>query len=187
MHEHERLHPRTPYDPYLREAAADAVATLFSGTDWHTVTTADGMAAVNIYFTQFLALISGARLRIEADPLTWKQDLTSARPTTRSAEGAVIMKDNEQVHASLEFDDAKGFATVDASAVSWSVDDPTVCAAVPDTDGSGGCTFVAGNPGSAVATVTDGVVSGTVAIDVTAGDVASIKVTLGDPVPQPAA
>lgn len=171
------------YTQELRAEAAQAAATLFSNTpvDYPMLDKA---------FNWFLGKISGARLVIRLSPVTYTQgglgDPAESHPTILTKDG-VQMKDTDQVHAALEFDDAKGFATVDGNAVSWTVADPSVCAAQPDTDGSGGCLFVAGSPGSTVATVTDGVVSGTVAIDVTAGDVASIKVVLGDPVPQPVA
>jgi hypothetical protein len=182
----------TPYSEDDRRVAALAVSRMFSGTDWSGVSQQAGHDDVTAYFTQFLELVTGARITIRIGSVTYGQgapagDPASARQTTFSPEGAVIMKDNEQVHATLEFDDAKGFATVDPNAVSWTVADTSVATAQPDTDGSGGCTFVAGSPGSTVGTVTDGVVSGTVAIDVTAGDVQSIKVTLGTPTAQPAA
>lgn len=180
------MHQR-PYGEREREVAAMAAATLLAGSQ---PVAAD--IDISRVFTRFLALVSGARLRVKISPVTWEQGAplgnpAHSRPTTFSAEGAAIMKDTDQVHASLEFDDAKGFATVDANAVSWSVDDPSVATVQPDADGSGGVMFVAGNPGSTVGRVTDGVVSGSVALDVTAGDVASIKVVLGDPVPQPTA
>src|SRR5207237_790861 len=46
------------------------------------------------------------------------------------------------------------------------------------------CTVVAGQPGSAVVTLTDGTISATLAVDVVPGSVATVEVTTGDPVPQ---
>jgi hypothetical protein len=93
------------------------------------------------------------------------------------------LKDSQQVDYNIEADDAKGQA-VSADTFSASVDNPSVVTI--NQEGSK-FTAVAGTPGSAVVTFTDGTRSVTEAIDVVPGDVATIKVTPGTPTDQPSA
>lgn len=101
----------------------------------------------------------------------------------------IKMKDTEEVTATIELDDAKGFPTggsFDQPPV-WSVDDDTICTLAPSADGLS-CDISGGNPGNAnvsVAGVAGGVsYVGSVAVPVSAGDATQVKVSLGTPVPQ---
>jgi hypothetical protein len=160
-----------------RSAAAIATAILYSGKK-------PDNDQLEMTYSWFLTKIMG--LRIKVGPVTYQQGGSGSRPTTLTKDG-FRMKDTEQVHATIEFDDTKGFATPDLDQVDWVVDDPSVATAQPDNDGSGGCMFVAGSPGSTLGRMTAGNITGSVAIDVTTGDAVSAKITLGDPEPQPSA
>lgn len=89
--------------------------------------------------------------------------------------------DNEQFTLAAVAADAKGFAVADA--LTWTVDDSTVASLIVADDGQS-VTVVAGNPGSAIVTVTDGTLTATEAVDVVAGDVALITLTEGPVTPQ---
>jgi hypothetical protein len=101
----------------------------------------------------------------------------------------IKMKDTEKQVASLEIDDAKGFPTgagFDQAPV-WSIDDTSIATLNPSADGMT-CEVVGQKPGNAQLSVA-GVAGGTsyvgaAPVVVTAGDAATIKVTLGDAVAQ---
>jgi hypothetical protein len=95
----------------------------------------------------------------------------------------VQIHDNEQFPLVVQAVDTKGFPVDDTSAVTFSVDDSTVLALVDD--GSGGTNAVAGNPGSAVISGTDGTISGTLAVDVTPGGIAALSISAGAVTQQP--
>lgn len=109
----------------------------------------------------------------------------SHQPTGTSLGGDPMqLHDNEQVDVSVSTKDAKGFETPDE--ITWSVDNGDVVSLIGADDGtSKTVTIVAGNPGSAVVTVTDGVLSATLAVDVVPGGTATIGITEGTPVEQP--
>ncbi len=91
------------------------------------------------------------------------------------------LHDDEQVDVSVRALDAKGFEVdVDLSAT---VDDETVATV---TEGADGHTFtvVAGNPGSTIVHVTTGDLEATLAVDVVPGDVALVKLDVGEPTKQ---
>ncbi len=116
------------------------------------------------------------------------------RPVIRfKIKGQVIkeikMKDTEKATASLEIDDAKGFPTgagFDQPPV-WSIDDDTIATLAPSADGLT-CDVLGAKPGNAqlsVAGVAGGLsFVGACPVVVSAGDAASIKISLGDAVAQ---
>ena len=85
------------------------------------------------------------------------------------------LRDTEQVTYTITALDAKGYEvdTVDFSA---SIDNGDVAAI---TDNGNTFLVVAGNPGSAVITFTDGTLTATEALDVVPGDLATIRVVAG--------
>lgn len=140
---------------------------------------------VTSLFNHFLTLVSGGAytLILKAGPETMDQeDPSKTRATTFRGE-IVQLKDNEKVSLSVSEVDSKG-APVDASpgSISFTTDDSNV--ATIDTSDPANPFMVAGMPGSTVLTGTDGTLSGTLAVDVLAGDVAGLTITTGDPVPQ---
>lgn len=108
-------------------------------------------------------------------------------PLERKTGIMVALKDNQQFSLSVATQDAKGFATTDSALTVTSADTGVLTVSGPDA--SGQYTAVAGNPGSTVVTATDGVSTGTLAVDVTSGDTSSIVITEGavtdQPVPTP--
>jgi hypothetical protein len=92
------------------------------------------------------------------------------------------IRDNEQFTVTLEVDDAKGFAIQGDQLTVTSADESV--ATVQD-QGNGTYLVVAGNPGSTVITFDAGTddngnqVTATEAVDVVAGNVATVKVTEG--------
>jgi hypothetical protein len=106
---------------------------------------------------------------------------------TRFRENTVELKDTQQVMVSAHAHDPKGFDTAEAEGVTltWSTSDPNSVAIQPSDDGLS-CLAVAGNPGSGVVLqVTDGTRTGSLAFDVTPGDVSAIVVEAGTPEQQP--
>lgn len=97
----------------------------------------------------------------------------------------VQIHDDEQFTLTVQAKDAKGFDVTDAN-LSWSVDDSTV-ATLQVSDDNQSAVVVAGNPGSAVVTLTDGNLTVTEAVDVVPGGVALITLAEGTVEKQPAA
>ena len=98
---------------------------------------------------------------------------------------SVTMTDDQQVSYSVEPEDDKGFATSDT--ITWSSDDGgAVLTVTPSADGLS-CVFAAVAPGSATITASDGTLSASDLITVTAGGVASLVLTPGTPEAEPAA
>lgn len=126
-------------------------------------------------------------IRIVPDIITWTQG-SSAVHNTIIIGGKVQLPDNQQVSLSVEAQDAKGFATNEAGdvVVTWNTSDASVVNLQPAADGLS-CLAVAGNPGSALVTVSDGANSGSLAFDVTAGPAAAIVINAGTPENQPTA
>jgi hypothetical protein len=99
-----------------------------------------------------------------------------------STEGTPMqLHDDEKFTLSVRTVDAKGFDTADD--IDWTADDTSVVTLNVSDDGRS-CEVVAGQPGSAVITVTDSatdpVLSATEAVDVVAGGTATIQLTEGD-------
>lgn len=126
-------------------------------------------------------------IRIVPDIITWTQT-SSVVHNTIIIGGKVQLPDNQQVSLSVEAQDAKGFATNEAGdvVVTWNTSDASVVNLQPAADGLS-CLAVAGNPGSALVTVSDGANSGSLAFDVTAGPAAAIVINAGTPENQPTA
>lgn len=101
----------------------------------------------------------------------------------------VQIHDDEQFTLTVQATDAKGFAVTDPN-LTWSVDNESV-AVLQVSDDKQTATVVAGVPGSAVVTLTDGTLTVTEAVDVVPGGVALITLTEGtvqkQAVPQPPA
>lgn len=123
-------------------------------------------------------LIGTTRISFTRGPVT---DQTTGQPTGTTNEGVPVqIHDNEKFDLTVATKDAKGFDTADQ--IDWAVDDDTVVTLNVSPDGRT-CTVVAGNPGSAVITVTDNAVdpalSATEAVDVVTGGTATITFTEG--------
>ena len=121
------------------------------------------------------------RLRLRPAPFTFTEGAPGpGTPTKTGDDGmSVTMTDSEQVTYACEPEDSKGFEVADA--LTWSSDDNgAVVTVTPAADGLS-CNFAAVAPGSANITVTDGTLSGSDLITVTAGPVASLVLTPGTP------
>lgn len=86
------------------------------------------------------------------------------------------LHDTEQFTLTLEAQDSKGFAVADT--LTWTVDDPNVVSLQVSSD-TMSATILAGAPGSAVVTITDGTLTATEAVDVVPGAVAKLVLTEG--------
>jgi hypothetical protein len=111
-------------------------------------------------------------------------DQTTGQPTGNA--GGDTLKDSEKALIQFSAVDAKGNPTSVPTDVTVTVADETIATVTHD---DAGWWTVAGSPGSTVGTGTwpsapGGEISGTFAIDVTAGDAISLSITLGAPVPQ---
>jgi hypothetical protein len=126
-------------------------------------------------------------LSIRPDPWTYNQE-GGQYHLTKFTGGVMQLADNQQVSMTVEATDAKGFAATEAGdvVVTWDTSDSTVVSLQPAADGLS-CLAVAGNPGAALVTVSDGTNSGSLAVDVTSGPAASLVVNAGTPEDQPAA
>ena len=134
--------------------------------------------------TDFLGWLSGARLRLTADPITYSQGDPAQHQATRYIGDTVQLTDTQQVTLAVEPEDSKGDATSDT--LTWSSADSTVVSLQPSAD-TLSALVVAGNPGlGVVVTVTDGTVSASESFDVVAGAAASLVITPGTPEAQPA-
>jgi len=124
---------------------------------------------------RFLTWLRGpAHMTLIAGPIT---NQTTGLPTGTTPEGDTVqLHDDEQFDLSVDTKDAKGFETQDV--IDWSVDDESVATLTVSDDGRS-ATVVAGNPGSAVVTVSDGVLSATEAVDVVAAGTATITLVEG--------
>jgi hypothetical protein len=162
----------------LHEAAGDL--RLRCGED-RAVTIARDETAIRDSAEVFLAWLRGTvRIRLYAGSAT---DQTTGQPTGTPTEGVPVqIHDNEQFTLTVDTKDAKGFETPDA--VTWTSSDETV-ATITVSDDTRTATIVAGSPGSAVVTVTDGELSATEAVDVVPAGTATISVVEGPVTAQP--
>lgn len=163
-----------------RKAALSAAVALYA----HAVPPVTPETVLAAY-TTLLARLSGARLKVTPDPLTYQQGNPAHSRATTYAGGKVQLTDTQQVLISVEPDDSKGFA-VSGDQLTYTSADPAVVALQPSADGLS-CLCVAGVPGSTVVTISDGTITGTEAFDVTPGAVASFRITEGVPEEQPPA
>ena len=93
---------------------------------------------------------------------------------------SVTMTDSEQVEYVCEPEDSKSQPVSDT--LTWSSDDNGAVVTLTVSEDTLSCVFAAVDPGTANITVTDGTISGTDQIVVTAGPVASLVLTPGTPV-----
>jgi hypothetical protein len=113
-----------------------------------------------------------------------RMKVTAGDVTEQQERKPMQIHDNEQFTLSVTESDAKGFPVIDA--VEWTVDNADVVS-LQVSDDKQSCLVVAGNPGSAVVTITDGTLSATEAVDVVAGTAALISIQEGAVETQPPA
>jgi hypothetical protein len=163
-----------------RAVALTAAVRLFGGSS-----TALAPPLVLDCANQFLAFLSGARLVVAADPMTYTQGNPSLSQATRYTGGTVQLTDTQQVTLSVEPEDSKGQMTSDT--LTWTSADTTVVSLQPSAD-TLSCLVVAGVPGTGVVvTVTDGTISASDSFDVVPGGVATLQIGEGTPEDQPPA
>ena len=174
----------------LRRAALDASLRLHAQIEGEFVlergisgagTVMNAEAEIRDTAETFYAWLNGTiHLSLEHGPVT-KQTPGSPAGTTLNEENAVQIHDDEKFTLSVRTVDAKGFETADQ--IDWTVDDTAVVTLNVSEDGRS-CEVLAGQPGSAVITVTDSatdpVLSATEAVDVVAGGTATITLTEGE-------
>jgi hypothetical protein len=130
---------------------------------------------------QYEWLIGPVAISVTLGPIF---DQETGQPTGNA--GGDTLKDSEKALLLISAVDAKGNPTSVPTDVTVTVDDQAVATVTQD---DAGWWVIAGSPGSTVGTGTwpsapGGQITGTFAIDVTAGDAASLSITLGTPVAQ---
>ena len=133
-------------------------------------------------FTRWL-LARPCRLKLWPAPYTFEKGIPGPGvPTTIIMTGdamAVQMLDTQSVTYTCEPEDSQGFPVADT--LTWSESSGgTAVIATPAADGLS-CAFTAVAPGTATITVTDGTLSGSDVITVTAGPAAQLVLTAGTP------
>jgi hypothetical protein len=124
------------------------------------------------------------RLRLRPAPFTFPQAPSGGPgiPVTFTSTGghmSVIISDAQEITYTVEPEDSKGFPVADT--LTWSEDSSgAVVTVTPSADGLSAL-FAAVGPGTATITVSDGTLSGSDLITVTAGEVASLALTPGAP------
>ena len=166
------------YRPDYRLEGLRAAALLYSGR--HDEYTGEMVLHAAGEFTNWLSE-HAARLTLTVSPITFEQGHpVRHHHTQRTGENmAVQLTDTQQVSYAVAADDSKGFAVADT--LTWSEDsNGAVVALTASADGSS-AEFVAVAPGAAQITVTDGTLTASDTINVTAGAVASLVLTPGTP------
>jgi hypothetical protein len=154
--------------------------SLHCGVDRAETLRADAAAVLDTAET-FLAWLRGP-VRIHLHP-GLVVDQTTGLPSGTHIQGAPVqIHDNEQFTVTAEADDAKGFPTGDP--IAFTSSDESVFTVVAGDDPST-ITVVAGVPGSAVLTATDGEITATLAVDVVPAGAATVALTTGDVTTQP--
>jgi hypothetical protein len=137
-------------------------------------------------FTRWL-LARPHRLRLQPAPFTFQQPAYPG-PAVRTQTGddgmSVSMTDSQEVSYTVEPEDSRGVAVSDT--LTWSSDDGGAVVTLTPSADTLSCVFAAVAPGTANISVTDGTLSGTDVITVTAGAVASLVLTPGTPSDEPA-
>ncbi len=101
---------------------------------------------------------------------------------------ALILTDSQQVKFAIAFQDKRGNpATAPGGKPVWSASDPTVLSVVPADDGLSAVVSAVGPLGNAQVQVQAGMLTGTAAITIVAGDAATIALTAEAPTDEPAA
>lgn len=116
-----------------------------------------------------------AHLILTAGPITRQGGMQLQ--SENKEQDTVQIHDDEQFSLTVTATDAKGFPTTDPN-LSWSVDNADVVSLVVSADKQSAL-VVAGVPGSAVVTLTDGNLTVTEAVDVVPGGVALITLSEG--------
>lgn len=167
----------TPNVDGARAEALAAAAVLFTGTRPRS---AAGVLAIADELTAWL-LRRPARLALSAAPLTFQQGVPGpGTPTKHHHSGgsmSVSMTDAQQVTYTVEAEDSKGFEVADS--LTWSEDSAGAVVAMTVSEDGMSATFAAVAPGTATVSVTDGTLSASDSIDVTAGGAASLVLTPG--------
>jgi hypothetical protein len=175
-----------------RVAAAGCVAQMFALRTWSPGTELED--DIIQLFNTFLMLIGGSAYQLVLSPgKVYEQGGSpgTGQDAIITPGGVVQLNDNQYFPLVVQAVDTKGFPVSDTSAVSFTSSDETILTigALPDPANPAGgdvpCA-IAGNPGSAVLTGTDGSISGTLAVDVTPGGVAALTITAGQVADQPA-
>lgn len=120
-----------------------------------------------------------ARLNLRPAPTTFEQGPPGPGTPTKLLGGdmAVSLTDTQQVTYGCEPEDSKGFPVSDA--LTWSANDGgTVVTVTPSDDGLS-CVFAAVAPGQTTVTVSDGNLSASDIVTVTAGAVAQLVLAPG--------
>jgi hypothetical protein len=164
------------FAPDLRAEALASAAVVYMGTR-------ESAERVLRLAEQFLAWRTKrpARLVLLRPPTTFAQGNPAlSNPTKFQGDGmSVTMTDDQQVTYSVQAEDDKGASVSDA--LTWTADDGgAVLTVTPAADGMS-ASFAAVAPGTATITVTDGTLSASDLITVTAGAVASLVLTPGAP------
>lgn len=128
------------------------------------------------------------RLRLIPALFTFQQPAYPgpAVPTQTTGEHgmSVSMTDSQLVTYACEPEDSRGFAVADT--LTWSADDAGAVVSLAPSEDTLSCVVTAVAPGSATITVSDGTLSGSDLVTVTAGAVASLVLTPGAVSDQPA-
>lgn len=96
---------------------------------------------------------------------------------------SITLTDTQQVDLNVQPTDSKGYPTDDPN-LQWSVDDENVVSIQQDPNDPKHITLVAGAPGSATVSVTDGTNNGAEAVVVTSGQAAALQLVAGTPTEQ---
>ena len=122
------------------------------------------------------------RLHLRPAPFTFQQPAYPG-PAVHTKTGdygmSVTMTDSQEVTYTVEPEDSKGIAVSDT--LTWSSDDGGAFVTLTPSADTLSCLFAAVAPGTANISVTDGTLSDTDVITVTAGPVASLVLTAGTP------
>jgi hypothetical protein len=176
-----------------RVAAANCVSQMFALRSWSPGDPQLEQDIIQLFDT-FLMLIAGSAYQLQILPgkVTYQKGPAKAHDPKFTPGGAVQLKDNQRFPLVVNAVDTKNFPVPDTNAVSFTSSDNsvlTIQTAQNDPDPTNypdGTQFVqAGNPGSAVVAGSDGNITGTLAVDVTTGDVASLTIEAGTVTDQP--
>jgi hypothetical protein len=155
----------------LRLAALDQAVRVVAA---HEANSGDVVALAQTMFEWLTTPATPVRLTLVVGPVT-RQGVPQQHENEE--QNTVQIHDDEQFSLTVQATDAKGFPTTDPN-LSWSVDNADVLSLVVSEDKQS-ATVVAGVPGSAVVTLTDGTLTVTEAVDVVPGGVALITLTEG--------
>ena len=169
--------------PDIDECRAEGLrlaVDLYACNDYGDATTGRVFEAA-AEFTRWL-LGRPDRLHLQPAPFTFQQPAYPG-PAVRTQTGddgmSVSMTDSQEVSYSVEPEDSKGQPVSDT--LTWSSDDNGAVVTLTPSADTLSCVFAAVDPGTANISVTDGTLSASDVITVTAGSVASLVLTPGTP------